>query len=540
MLRNKIVDCGWGKLIFAQTFPKEKKLYESLIDEIENTRNIMFYADSPQVLTSKHPQELFIDPSFTYRKQLSSKDSLKFDFPKQLVIQEAVFPKDLQDINAIYVAQQALPLPIGFKPDKSMKMFVALEKKTQQMVGVCMWIDHQKLFNDPEKGSSFWALAVFPTTTLPGIGQALVSKCIEVSHLNGNAFLDLSVMHSNYQAIALYEKLGFERTMLLALKNKNKINEKLFIEPPKDLKLNMRSKVIIEGARRRGIVTDIIDEKGFFTLSFGGKSITCYESLTDFTSAISLKYCDNYRLTNLVLKKEGFSVPAQEEYISYSQSENFLKEHENIVVKVLKGSKYVGTTVDIKTLVELKYGIERAKKHGSRILLEKSVSGDRFRFLIINFKVVSILRILKPYIIGTGKHSIRKLLQKINRRQSTQYDDMHMPIDKELRSCIREYGYDLESIPKVDEKIMLRRYANEKKGEFLQAIKKNDMSSKFMEIAQQAAEVFKTPIVSIEMKIQGKKGYIIQANERPSLTPPHENEVVDAFLDFLFPQTVSS
>lgn len=536
MIQNKIVDCGWGKLILAQTFVREKTLCEALFDELESTRNMVLYAENAHVIQSKYQQDLFIDPSYTYKKKIGTKIDIKYKLSKQLKIREAVLPDDLERINNIYVSQQAIPLPLDFKPEKSIKILVAYETKTKIIVGVCMWIDYVIAFEDPQKGSSLWALAVSPTTTLPGIGLALVNECISRSQKNGNQFLDLSVIHSNHQAISLYEKLGFKRTVDLVLKNKNKINEKLFISSAPDANLNMRSKVIIDGARKRGIAIEVTDEKGFFTLSFGGKSITCYESLTDFTSAISLKYCDNYRLKNIILKKADLSVPEQEEFVSFLQANNFLETHKNIVVKALKGSKYDGTTVDITSSADLNYAIDRAKKHGKRVLLEQNIKGDRFRFLIINFKVVSVLKVLKPFIIGTGKHSIRKLLQKLNRRQSTQFDDMRIPIDRELRSCLREYEYDLDSIPSEGEKIVLRRYANPKNGEFLEPVKLEMIQPEFIEIVEAASVYLRIPVLSVETKIRGAECFIIQVNERPSLGSPHDLKVVDLFLDFLFPQ----
>ena len=50
--------------------------------------------------------------------------------------------------------------------------------------------------------------------------------------------MDLSVMHDNVNAIALYEKLGFQRVPVFALKTKNSINEKLYVGPPPDERLN--------------------------------------------------------------------------------------------------------------------------------------------------------------------------------------------------------------------------------------------------------------------------------------------------------------
>ena len=64
---NAVVDCGWGRLIFAQTFPELSRLADSLREEHPGKRDIAMYLRDPHVLLSLAPQELFLDPSHTYR-----------------------------------------------------------------------------------------------------------------------------------------------------------------------------------------------------------------------------------------------------------------------------------------------------------------------------------------------------------------------------------------------------------------------------------------------------------------------------------------
>ena len=40
-------------------------------------------------------------------------------------------------------------------------------------VGTVTGVDHERLFGDPEGGSSLWTLAVDPAAGLPGVGAAL-------------------------------------------------------------------------------------------------------------------------------------------------------------------------------------------------------------------------------------------------------------------------------------------------------------------------------------------------------------------------------
>ena len=87
---------------------------------------------------------------------------------------------------------------------------VATDDETGAVVGTVTGIDHAQLFDDDENGSSLWCLAVDPTLSRPGVGGLLVRSLIEEFIRRGRAQMDLSVLHDNEGAIALYERMGFD------------------------------------------------------------------------------------------------------------------------------------------------------------------------------------------------------------------------------------------------------------------------------------------------------------------------------------------
>ncbi|MDC6641888.1 hypothetical protein OEZ79_27390, partial [Leclercia adecarboxylata] len=115
----------------------------------------------------------------------------------------------------------------------------------------------------------------------------------------GLAYLDLSVLHDNQQAKALYAKLGFRDLQTFTVKRKNSFNQPLFLGPGPEAKLNPYAKIIVDEARRRGIEIEVNDaEAGLFTLTQGGRRVRCRESLSDLTSAVSMTLCQDKRLTH--------------------------------------------------------------------------------------------------------------------------------------------------------------------------------------------------------------------------------------------------
>ena len=68
--RNVAVDCGWGRLIFGNTFERPSDLVGCLLREEPGKRDIAFYVADPHVALSLAPFDAFLDPSHTYRLNL--------------------------------------------------------------------------------------------------------------------------------------------------------------------------------------------------------------------------------------------------------------------------------------------------------------------------------------------------------------------------------------------------------------------------------------------------------------------------------------
>ena len=75
MSDDVVLELGWGRLIFGQTFESPDKLAAVLQQETQGRRDICIYARESHVLVAKSPAELFIDPSHTYRWRLHPEDT---------------------------------------------------------------------------------------------------------------------------------------------------------------------------------------------------------------------------------------------------------------------------------------------------------------------------------------------------------------------------------------------------------------------------------------------------------------------------------
>lgn len=544
--KSVVVDCGWGRLIFGHTFEDGAELAHALDAEVSGRRDIALYVADPHVVISLAPQSLFLDPSHTFRMYLTqyrAPPAQSTGFSVRKLNSRA----DAEATNRIYMRRKMVEVDPDFiwsqRTSRSLTYLVAEDAATGEVIGTVTGVDHVEAFDDPEGGSSLWALAVDPQTTHPGVGQALVTHLLEHYIARGRTFLDLSVMHDNRQAIRLYEKLGFCRVPVFCIKRKNPINEPLFVAEAPDSELNPYARIITDEARRRGITVDVIDaEAGYFALGFGGRTIVCRESLSELTSAIAMSRCDDKRVTRRVLQSAGLNVPAQQEAGNVEQDLRFLELHGSIVVKPARGEQGTGVSVDVRTPEEMQRAIAEASQCDAAVVLEQMVPGGDLRIVVIDSRVAAAAVRRPPEVTGTGEHTVRELIEKQSRRRAAATGgESRIPIDAETQRCVEASGYDLDAILPVGVTAVVRKAANLHTGGTIHDVTER-LHPRLVQAAERAAEALDIPVVGLDFiveSVEEPRYHIIEANERPGLANHEPQPTAERFIDLLFPQTAS-
>jgi GNAT-family acetyltransferase (TIGR03103 family) len=542
--RSVALDCGWGRLIFSQTFADNQQLVEALCREQPDRRDIAFYVRDPHVLLNLAPQEVFLDPSHTYRLDLSTYRAGRRK-PKGFFVRRLSSEEDAKAVNAIYAARGMVQVAPEFfwahRDSRSLSYLVAEEEATGDILGTVTGVDHHRLFNDPEHGASLWCLAVDPQSRHPGIGEMLVRRLAEHFQARGAAYLDLSVMHDNESAIGLYEKLGFRRVPVFAVKRKNPINEKLFASPVADYDvLNPYARIIVDEARRRGVHVEVTDaEGGFFRLSYGGRSIHCRESLSEMTSGVAMSICDDKAVTRRVVAAAGLVAPEQ---MTAGDDEaalsNFLARHGSVVVKPARGEQGRGVSVGLRDLGSVIDAIREAREISNRVLIESCFDGQDLRLIVIDNKLVAAAVRRPPRVVGDGQQDIRALIEQQSRRRAAATGgESRIPIDDETVRCLAEAGFSLESVPAAGSEITVRKAANLHTGGSIHDVT-DIVHPVLVEAACNAARAIDIPVVGIDLMVKSpsEPDYVfIEANERPGLANHEPQPTAERFVDLLFP-----
>jgi GNAT-family acetyltransferase (TIGR03103 family) len=546
MERNVALDCGWGRVLFGQTYDSHEELEAAIGAEASGRRDIALYVADPHVFVARAPDALFIDPSFTYRLWFHSYRPSR-DPRRGVVVRKMRTQADADATNRLYAANGMVAadpeIMWANQRTRTFTYLVAEDAQTGDIVGSVTGIDHTKAFRDPESGCSLWCLAVDPQATTPGVGEALTRTLAERYQAVARAYMDLSVMHDNTAAIRLYEKLGFERVPVQVVKRKNPINEPLFVASAEIEDLNPYARIIAEEARRRGIAVRVLDaEAGYMRLSHGGVDIVTREALSELTTAVAMSRCDDKRITRRILAEAGLSIPRGQEATDPDADGAFLDEVGELVVKPAQGEQGQGITVGVTDRDALADAVALARAHSPKVLLEECVTGQDLRVVVIDHRVVAAAVRRPARVIGTGRHTIGDLIGTQSRRRAKATDgESTIPVDDHTHATVAAAGYTLDDVLPEGEELAVRRTANLHTGGTIHDVT-DELHPILADAAVRASMALSIPVVGLDLMVpdvEGPEYVFIEANERPGLANHEPQPTAQRFVDLLFPRTRS-
>ena len=539
--RNAYAECGWGRVLFAQTFDDAGSLLSEIRAEEAEQRDIAMYVEDPHVLIAAAPAELFLDPSHTYRLNLNTYRSARRK-PAGFFIRRMIPEADAEAVNRLYALHRMVPVRPDFFAGGGGRLLtwsVAEDQETGAVIGTVTGVDHAAAFDDPDRGASLWTLAVDPQTRHARVGESLVRWLAEHYIARSGFYLDLSVLHDNEGAIALYEKLGFHRLPVFSIKRRNVINERLFVGNDPAREMNPYARIIIDEARRRGIGVEVIDaEGGLFELRSGGTMVRCRESLTDLTTAVSLSICDDKAMTRRMVNSCGVAVPDEVDADDEDAVRAMLEKHGSLVVKPARGEQGRGVAVDLDTIESVELAIADARRQCDKVLVESFHPGEDLRLVVIGYRLVAAAVRRPAEVTGSGVDTVRALIEhQSRRREASTGGESRIPLDAETERCIARAGFALDDIPDRDVTFPVRKAANLHTGGTIHDVT-DIVHPRLVDAAIRVARAIDIPVVGVDFIVRhpSEPDYVfIEANERPGLANHEPQPTAERFIDLLFP-----
>ncbi len=306
--------------------------------------------------------------------------------------------------------------------------------------------------------------------------------------------------------------------------------------------LNRHTRVIVDEALARGVAVEIVDPVvGELCLRWGGRQVTTLESLSELTTAVAFRRCDDKILTRRVLQSACLPVAAGQLAAFGPADTEFLDCHRDIVVKPARGEQGRGITVGVTTVDALARAREVARRHWPEVLLEKRCPGEDLRVIVIDQKVVAAAVRRPPTVIGTGSRTLADLIEEFSAtRVAATGTNTAVPLDDITRDTLRSAGFaGPEDIPPPGEVVMVRKTANVHTGGTISDVT-DELHPELQKLAVAAAAAVDLPVAGIDLIVEAvdaPNGVIIEVNEQPGLANHEPRPTAARFLDLLFPET---
>jgi cyanophycin synthetase len=224
---------------------------------------------------------------------------------------------------------------------------------------------------------------------------------------------------------------------------------------------------IVEEAESRGIPWFRLNKYSLCQLGYGANQKRIQATVTSETSSIGVELACDKEDTKYLLEQAEVAVPKGDiikresslrdacRYVGYP-----------LVIKPIDGNHGRGITVDIQNYEDALEGFKHAKnssKSGA-IIVEKFITGEDYRLLVINNVLVAAAKRTPAHVIGDGKSSVETLIELVNKdsRRGFGHENVltKITINELTQTIIKDAGYTLTSVLEKGEMLILKDTAN--------------------------------------------------------------------------------
>ncbi len=305
---------------------------------------------------------------------------------------------------------------------------------------------------------------------------------------------------------------------------------------------------IVDAADDRDIPITRLSDENLVQLGYGARQRRIWTAETDKTSAIAESISRNKDLTKELLQACGVPVPEGELVNSAQQAWDAAQSIGlPVVVKPSDGNHGRGVFTNLRTQDEIEAAYAIACDEGSGVVVERFISGNEHRLLVVGGKMVAAARGDAATVVGDGHHSVLDLIQRqlnTDPRRGTDEDSPLNPvrIDSAVRLELTRQQLDADSVPEAGREVLIQRNGNV-------AIDVTDMvhPSTAATVAL-AARIVGLDIAGVDLvaedisqPLAGQRGAIVEVNAGPGLlmhlkpASGQPRPVGQAIVDYLFP-----
>ena len=222
---------------------------------------------------------------------------------------------------------------------------------------------------------------------------------------------------------------------------------------------------IIEEAVSRGMPWIRLNRYSLCQIGYGINQKRIQATVTSDTSSIGVEVACDKEDTKHLLEQANIAVPKGE----IVRSERGLKDAVDyigypLVIKPINGNHGRGITINIQDWDDALEGYTAAKKISRSVIVEKFITGDDYRILVINNRLVAAAKRTPAHVIGDGTSTIKELIDKVNEDPRRGYGHEKVltmiSVNEMTTNILESKGYTVDTVLTKDEVLYLKDTAN--------------------------------------------------------------------------------
>lgn len=222
---------------------------------------------------------------------------------------------------------------------------------------------------------------------------------------------------------------------------------------------------IIEEAVNRGMPWIRLNKYSLCQIGYGVNQKRIQATVSSDTSSIGVEIACDKEDTKHLLKQANIAVPEGD----IIRTERGLKDAVDdigypLVIKPINGNHGRGITINIQNWEEALAGFEAAKEVSRSVIIEKYITGDDYRLLVIDYKLVAAAKRTPAHVIGDGKSTVQELIDEVNKDPRRGYGHEKVltmiTVNEMTTNILKDKGYDVDTIIKDGEIVNLKDTAN--------------------------------------------------------------------------------
>ncbi len=303
-------------------------------------------------------------------------------------------------------------------------------------------------------------------------------------------------------------------------------------ELDEDVRLGPSTGSIVYAAVAKNIPYRRLTKGSLVQFGWGSKQRRIQAAETDLTSAVAEAIAQDKELTKRLLQSAGVPVPTGRPVKDADDAwaaacEIGIENGVAIVVKPQDGNQGKGVAVNLTTREQVLAAYAVAFKISDDVLVERCISGQDHRFLVVGDKLVAAARREPPMVLGDGVHTVRQQVEQVNAdpRRGTGHATSLTKIrfDDIALARLAEDGLNAESVPAKGQRVILRNNANLSTGGSATDVT-DDVHPDFAARAIAAAQMVGLDIAGVDIvcknvhrPLEEQGGGIVELNAAPGL-----------------------